>query len=214
MTEAPQANFLPNFLDASASLTPKRSNPMTDVIHLRLLRVARSISSWSASASATSMRPRDRPRYRACVDQGKRARPPRQRTCFLADFLPLFELFLGASASAPSALPPAAAAWRATRQRAAVRAEQRASCHAPALRLLPPPHRPRAIALPTPAVPALRRRRRLTQQARPARQLGAAPRCCTHRTPGAGRTRCSRRRGLARASPLPCNGPRSGSCVT
>jgi len=41
-TDAPQANFLPNFLAASASLTPNNSRPSTDVTHLRLFRVARS----------------------------------------------------------------------------------------------------------------------------------------------------------------------------
>jgi hypothetical protein len=50
VTDAPHANFLPNFLDASASFTPNNSNPMTVVTHLRLLRVARSMVSWTREA--------------------------------------------------------------------------------------------------------------------------------------------------------------------
>ena len=44
-TEDPQANFLPNFLAASASLMPNRSKPFTVVTHLRLFLTARSMIS-------------------------------------------------------------------------------------------------------------------------------------------------------------------------
>jgi hypothetical protein len=115
VTDAPHANFLPNFLEASASLMPNRSSPMTVVMHLRLLRVARSMRICSSraqthgdsllSAGAVAAAAGHLPRG----GSGSAVRTRRTAlACFLATFLPpLF--FLGASPSAGSALSPAAA---------------------------------------------------------------------------------------------------------
>jgi hypothetical protein len=122
VTEAPHANFLPNFFDASASFTPNRSSPMTVVMHLRLFRVARSMSTWPRARHEARVRrvcaSAQRP---ACVASARmfrgtlrvrrrqrRRRQWRARACFLDVFLPpLF--FFGAS---PSAASPVGA-WRA-----------------------------------------------------------------------------------------------------
>ena len=90
VTEAPQANFLPNFLDASASLIPNKSRPVTVVTHLRLLRVARSINTCVEGRSQSA-------------DNNGAARSSRARASFLADFLLLF--FFSGSASGCSAAP-------------------------------------------------------------------------------------------------------------
>jgi len=46
VTEHPQANFFPNAFDASDSLTPNRSRPVTVVIIFFLFRVFVSMMTW------------------------------------------------------------------------------------------------------------------------------------------------------------------------
>lgn len=50
--DAPLANFLPNSLDASLSLTPKRSRPEMVVTHFFLLRVLRSSTTCTQRGGA------------------------------------------------------------------------------------------------------------------------------------------------------------------
>lgn len=91
-TEAPHANFLPNFFAASASFTPNNSSPCTDVMHLRLFLVARSTTTWRRQGECEP--PPASPLRRACG--------------FFAAFFPLGFATTALAGSPACSAPPAA----------------------------------------------------------------------------------------------------------
>ena len=190
VTEAPQANFLPNFLDASASLIPNKSRPVTVVTHLRLLRVARSINTWvrvvSQSPPTTLLAP-------AAV-------PPSSPTSCCSS---------SSQAPPPAALPPLVVTPQQPVDGCEVTASRQGNAY------LQLKHAPQGLVQEQPAVPQTQTGRPASSPLPGQRTgrlvwglwlrcllLGVAPLCCTRRTRGAGHTRGSTQSVAAPAWPL------------